>query len=467
MTESEKSNINSIEQDDLFLIEEDDGSLQSHDQKWKVLIVDDEEDVHNVTRLSLSNFTFENKRISFLSGYSAIEGAELVKRNPDIAVILLDVVMETDDAGLRMAEIIRHEIKNHKVRIILRTGHPGQAPEDNVILQYDINDYKMKTELTAKKLFNSLVTAIRSYRDLKMIEDSKIHLEQLVSAYERFVPHEFLSFLDKKSIVDVNLGDQTQREMTILFNDIRGFTTLSEQMTPRENFAFINSYLSRMSPEIRRHNGFIDKYIGDAIMALFPNSAEDAVKSAIHMLNNLNDYNAGRKRAGYQLIQIGIGIHSGLIMLGTVGGKDRMDGTVISDTVNVASRIENLTKTYNVSLLISQQSLATLPNSSTYATRIIDKVKVKGKNETIIVYEIYSGDDPESIILKNQTLSTFEEGFLNFNIKEFSTAIQLFDEVLRANPNDTVADIYRRRCEHFIQYGVPENWDGVTVMYVK
>jgi len=172
--------------------------------------------------------------------------------------------------------------------------------------------------------------------------------------------------------------------MTTMFADIRGFTTLSETMTPQENFKFINGYLTQMEPIIDKYNGFIDKYIGDAIMALFPTCADDAVQAAIAMLKKLVDYNQGRQRAGYQLINIGIGIHTGPLMLGTVGGQNRMDGTVISDAVNLASRVEGLTKIYGTPLLITEQTYSSLTDVSQYHIRVIDCVTVKGWHQTEI-----------------------------------------------------------------------------------
>ena len=164
--------------------------------------------------------------------------------------------------------------------------------------------------------------------------------------YTRFVPKEFIKNLGKADIADVKLGDNVEKDMSILFSDIRGFTTLSEQMTPVQNFNFINSYLNVMGPVIRSHRGFIDKYIGDAIMALFDKSADDAVMGAIAMLRQLGKYNEGRKRAGYSPIEIGIGINTGTLRIGTVGESGRMEGTVIGDAVNIASRTEGMTKIY-------------------------------------------------------------------------------------------------------------------------
>src|ERR687886_1812196 len=187
------------------------------------------------------------------------------------------------------------------------------------------------------------IVAFQDITERKKAEAERIRftneLFQLNKAYARFVPNQFLQFLEKSSIIDVELGDQVQLEMSVLFSDIRDFTTLSETMTPEDNFKFINSYLSRMEPVINENHGFIDKYIGDAIMALFSGEADHAVKAGIAMMHRLVEYNQYCARAGCAQIQIGIGINTGSLMLGTVGGPNRMDGTVISDAVNLASRV--------------------------------------------------------------------------------------------------------------------------------
>jgi len=269
---------------------------------------------------------------------------------------------------------------------------------------------------------------------------------ELTDAYGRFVPHQFLNLLGYESIIDVNLGDQVQEEMSVLFADIRDFTTLSETMTPQENFNFINAYLSRMEPAITSNNGFIDKYIGDAIMALFSDFADDAVKAGIAMLHILTNYNQDRQRVGYVPIQIGIGINSGSLMLGTVGGKSRMDSTVISDAVNLASRIEGLTKDYSVPLLISQQTLDRLRNPDDYAIRMVDKVQVKGKSQYVVVYEVFDADPPEIKSAKRANLPVYTEAMFLCDRKQFREAGKLFEECLRTNPSDQVARIYLKRC---------------------
>jgi len=157
------------------------GFLLSQDT-WKIMIVDDEVEVHSVTKLSLKRMMFEGKKFEFISAYSAAQAKELLKEHDDIAIVLLDVVMEEEDAGLKVAHYIRNELNNQLVRIVLRTGHPGQAPEERVIMDYDINDYREKTELTAQKMHTTIITALRSFRDLSIIDTNRKGLQKVIES---------------------------------------------------------------------------------------------------------------------------------------------------------------------------------------------------------------------------------------------------------------------------------------------
>ncbi len=169
--------------DQLLFAEESDAlSDQNRLPPWKIIIVDDEKDVHTITRMALDGFTFEGRELKFYSAYSGGEAEKLLFEQPDAAVVLLDVVMESDDSGLELVQYIRHTLKNQFIRIILRTGRPGQAPERKVIAEYDINDYKEKNELTAQRLFSSVITALRSYRDIRTIEKNRRGLEQIIAS---------------------------------------------------------------------------------------------------------------------------------------------------------------------------------------------------------------------------------------------------------------------------------------------
>ena len=165
-----------------FADEDEQAPVPTGENAWKVLIADDEQSVHDVTHLTLNKFEFEGHGLQFLSAYSGSEAKALIEQHPDTALILLDVVIESDDAGLEVARYIRRDLGNHQIRIVLRTGQPGQAPERHVILNYDINDYKEKTELTTKKLFTTVISALRSYRDLKVIERNREGLERIIDA---------------------------------------------------------------------------------------------------------------------------------------------------------------------------------------------------------------------------------------------------------------------------------------------
>ena len=241
-----------------------------------------------------------------------------------------------------------------------------------------------------------------------------------------------------------------------MFSDIRDFTPLSESLTPAENFEFINSYLSQMEPVISKHRGIIDKYIGDAIMALFAYGADDALNGAIAMLERLVTYNAGRLRAGYIPIQIGIGLNTGRVMIGTVGGTNRMDSTVIGDAVNLTARLEEATKTYHAPLIISQNTLYDLSNPSKYHIRFLDRIRVKGKLQPLSIYEVFDNDPAESRSSKVACLPLFDEAIAYYHLKDIPRALELLKKCVEIAPKDIPAQIYLERCHEFQSTG--QHW---------
>jgi signal transduction histidine kinase len=168
--------------EDLFQLVDDEPVTKSLSKAWTIAVIDDDSAVHEGTRFALYDYTHQGQGLRILSAFSAEEGRRLLQSEPDIAVVLLDVVMETENAGLELADYIRKELKNETVRIILRTGQPGQAPERRVIVDYDINDYKAKTELTADKLFTTLTSALRSYQQLQRLTETRRGLELIIDA---------------------------------------------------------------------------------------------------------------------------------------------------------------------------------------------------------------------------------------------------------------------------------------------
>ena len=280
-----------------------------------------------------------------------------------------------------------------------------------------------------------------------------LQLQQTERAFGRLIPHQLLALMGKNSVLDVKLGDQFELKLTVMSTDIRNFTALSENMTPQENFDFLNSYLARMTPIISSHRGIIDKYIGDSILALFTQTADDAVSGAIHMLENLEKYNSGRARAGYAPMQIGIGLNTGLAMIGTVGGNSRMDSTVIGDVVNLASRIEDATKTYYCPLLISQNTLYNLAAPGKYDIRFLDRIRVKGKAQPLSIYEVFDNNSIRVRDSKRSNKAKFEAAIAYYHLKEINRAIDLLTECVNASPKDIPARIYLTRCEQYLTTG--------------
>ncbi len=299
----------------------------------------------------------------------------------------------------------------------------------------------------------------------RRIKDYIDNISKLNETYFRFVPKQFLEILGKKEIAEIAHGDQIEKEMTVLFTDIRSFTEISESMTPKENFDFINMYLAYMEPVIGRNNGFIDKYIGDSIMALFPYDPQDAINASIEMRIKLAEFNQVITQFDKEPINSGIGIHTGSLMLGIVGGENRLDGTVISDAVNLASRLEGLTKIYGGSVIISEDTLTKLKEASNYEYRFLDVVKVKGKKKAVYIFEVLNGEPERCRELKKSTKYDFGRAADMYQNKEFDKALVLFKQVYDKNPSDLAAQFYIMRCKDIIKRGLPENWDGIERLH--
>ena len=417
----------------------------SNEKQFKVLIVDDEPINRQVliNNLSLYNYAI-TEASNGQEALTAMENGFI----PDL--ILLDLMMP-QMTGYEVCQKIRARFPTYELPIVMLTAK-NQVADIVEGFESGANDYLSKP--------------IQKQEMLARIK-THISLAKLTLAYSRFVPRNFLKFLEKESIIDVQIGDQVQQEMTVMFSDIRSFTTLSESMTPQENFNFINSYLSQVSPVIRQHKGFIDKYIGDAIMALFPESANDAVQAAIAMQKQVAIYNKQRQQEDELPVAIGIGLHTGNLMLGTIGESERMETTVIADAVNLASRLEGLTKLYGAGILISHNTLCCLEYSQEQCFRFLDRVMVKGKKSAVAVFEVYDGDPANIKQLKTQTQARFEVAVFLYYQQQFEEAQGIFQEILQINPQDKAAILYVKRCQKYQQYGVPEGWDGVTDLDFK
>ncbi len=318
-----------------------------------------------------------------------------------------------------------------------------------------------KKKGTFQKSDENLLSAFSSLAAIS-IENSLIYeqIKRTMKTFELFVPKKFLDRIGKKGLESIKAGNVQQENVSVLFSDIREFTNISEKLTPDENLAFLNSYLQEMSDCVSKYDGFIDKFIGDAVMAIFDTEpADSSVKSAIDMRYRLLEFNKRRKKNGEPPIEIGIGINTGLTIIGTIGSNDRIDSTVIGDSVNLASRLESLNKLYKTSILISSVTYSQLKRPDDYLIRRIDKAAVKGKEKAVEIFEVFDVNPDEQIELKLNYMGVFNEALELYRTKKWDDALNIFKELFHKNNSDYVLKVYVDRCTEYIK-NPPENWDG-------
>lgn len=307
------------------------------------------------------------------------------------------------------------------------------------------NDFNFK--LSSKKFGRLSFLADQFNLMLSRIQTSRNELINLNKSYSRFIPHQLLKQLTNQGVNSISLGDCCERKMTILFCDIRGFTSLSETMSPQKNFKFINHYLNQIAPVINNHNGIIDKYIGDGIMALFPTCADDALKAAIEMLKSLDKYNQHFVQNKLPAVKLGLGLHTGMTMLGTVGTVSRMDATVIADTVNVASRVEAMTKAFSTKILMTEETKAELKNLNHYKMRYIANCRVPGKSKPVTMYEVFNNDPLSMQQDKLNNQSTMIKAWKIYKSGDKETAIELYQKLIEKTPEDKTLFSLIERCQ--------------------
>lgn len=411
----------------------------------RVLIVDDETINLQVliNHLSTQNYTVTHAQ-------SGMEALELIDQGPQFDLVLLDVMMPRM-SGYEVCRILRERYAPHDLPVIMLTAKDQVS---DLLAGFDAgaNDY-----LTKPFSRDELLTRIRNH----------IQLTKTTQSFGRFVPLEYLKFLQRDSIVDIHLGDHISKNMTVMFSDLRAFTSLSESMTPQENFDFVNGYLEQISPPVREHHGFIVKYLGDGMMAVFPDHADDAILAGIEKVRRINEYNDSRKQKGFETIKIGIGLNTGHMMVGIVGEKSRMQGDALSDNVNLTSRVESLTRYYDVSLIITQSTYSQLQDPGRYCIRFLDKVRVKGKTQSLDLYEVFDADPPEQRELKIQCQGEYELALKQFYDRDFEAAQASLFGILKQNPRDKAAWHHLVQATHCLENGVSDTWTGVTEMQYK
>ena len=318
--------------------------------------------------------------------------------------------------------------------------------------------------LQASTAIESALLYEKNIREVREREEAILKIHEVT---KKFVPNEFISLLGKNVITDVKLGDLAEKIVTVLFTDIRDFTSLSEKMTPEENFRFVSSFNERLGPVIRKHNGFINQYLGDSIMAIFPGNPENALKAAIDMQKEVMKLNSERKRDGMEPIRAGIGMHTGPLIMGITGDEFRLDAATISDTVNTAARIESLTKYYKSPLLLSGETLNYIPEKNRYDLRFLGEVQLKGKDNVLTIVECINGYPPEVLEIKRKTLEPFRDALAHYHKQRFETALSLFQSILENDPEDYTTSYFIDKARKYSMHGVPENWTGAERMHSK
>ncbi|MBI5571203.1 MAG: response regulator [Desulfomonile tiedjei] len=449
--------------------------LQS-EKKPKVLIVDDTPENIQVLMGTLKD---QYAIVAAINGEKALRMA-VAEPRPDL--ILLDIMMPGMD-GFEVCSRLKSDPETRDIPVIFLSALDDTANKvkgfatgavDYISKPFQPEEVhvRVNTHLTMSRLKRSLAEKneeLRAYSEglEERVKQRTAELASLNNIYERFVPREFIDLLQKNSILEIHLGDQVSRNMTVMFADIRGWTTLLEKMTPKEAFSFINAYLRRVNPVIKDCNGFIDQYYGDGVMALFPGTSDDAVRAAVRMQEAVAEYNREREKDGFGPIGIGIGLHRADLMLGVIGSEDRMQGAVVADAVNLAARIEGLNKMYGSYVSLSDETLSAMKESDRYRHRFMDKVRVKGREDAVTVYEVFEGDPAGLAELKDQTKPEFESGIQLYYSKKFSEASVHFNQVLEKNPADLAARIYLKRCANYMVNGVPPDWTGVETLFEK
>jgi class 3 adenylate cyclase len=388
--------------------------------------------------------------------------------------MLLDIILSgqseivSDITSLQDAGIVSPSIKSiiysalkvkHRIMgvIILADSEPDK---------YTAGSLKLLTTL-ALQSSSAIESSLLYEKNIREAQEKEAAMRKIFDATGKFVPYQFLKSLGHELITDVKLGDQVEKIVTVLFTDIRNYTSLSELMTPEETFGFICLFNARMGPIIRKHNGFINQYLGDSIMAIFPVNSSDALNSAIEIQKEIHEFNKIRKEKEKPEIQIGVGMHTGPLIMGITGDHERMDACTISDTVNTASRVESLTKHFKASILLSEASLKQMENTNDFHLRNLGFVQLKGKLSSINVYECFSCNTQTELQKKLNSLSVFNDGVSFYLNKLFNNANDALKKVIEMDPEDRTAKFFYNHTRQIIESGVVKNKSGVVEMEEK
>ena len=334
-----------------------------------------------------------------------------------------------------------------------------------------------ETQRLNKDLEQALIEQQKAFEELK---ETKVLLAETEAAakytsiFEKFVPKEFIRRIAPEGLENLKFGMAESDFISIMFCDIRSFTNMSEKLSPQELVDFLNDYLKRMNIPISSYHGFVDKFIGDAIMALFslPGKsnaleANNTVKAAIEMQQQVDMFNKEKDNALHSPLRVGIGIHSGPVIIGTVGSEDRMDSTVAGDSVNLAARLEGLTKFYQSKIIVSNTTHEFLVSDNQLEFREIDLVRVKGKEHPVTIYEVCNSDPDHIREKKLKNLDKFAEGLKHYRDQKWSKALTKLKSCLKDCQDDGAVKVLIERCKLYQKTPPPKNWTGEQIFETK
>jgi adenylate cyclase len=462
----------------------------------RALVVDDSRTVRVRVRRLLEDTEDFNFEVS-----EAADGSEALKllektsidRLPDVILLDRNMPRVSGDACIR---ILKSDPVWKTIPVIFLTAQADKAEVVRGLSLLGCDDYLPKpfdagemlarvksltrlkmAEDEGRTLTRNLERALESQRKAYAeLKAAKIELAETQAAanmmrvFEKFVPKQFLQRIAKDGLENVKAGNVQANRITTLFSDLRSFTTISEGMTPQALFAFLNEYLAEMQRPIDQYGGFVDKFIGDAIMALFDQEgaaqAEAAVKAAIGMQQRLREWNGERLGSRKQPVASGIGIHSGVVMLGTLGSTTRIDSTVIGDAVNLASRLEGLTKYYGVRIVVSDDTWGLL-DQGIFESRRLDLVSVKGRDAPVTIREIYQDLRGEELDRHRRLAEVFAQALELYEHRHWLKAQQAFRACLDVVKEDAASIMFIERCAYYSVNPPSEDWDGSFVMKSK
>ncbi|MBF0461320.1 MAG: response regulator [Magnetococcales bacterium] len=454
--------------------------------KATILVVDDApENLEVLKNILMPEYTLKGA----INGPMALKIAQT--QSPDL--ILLDVMMPGMD-GYEVCRQLKQDERTREIPVIFVTAMTD-AQDEVKGFEWGAIDYITKPisppivrarvqaqwesvlahrqiQTLNQDLVQALVEqklAFATLHQTRVVLAETQAVAKMTKAFEKFVPKPFLERIAKGGLENIRPGTVELSPLTMMFSDIRSFTNLSEHMPPHDLFAFLNSYIRRMQIPIEQQHGFIDKFIGDAIMALFDGplaeQATHAVRAAIGMQEQLQEYNRERAAWGQEPIVIGIGLHSGPVMLGTLGNANRMDSTVIGDAASLAVRLEGLTKFYGCRIILSDEVFSLLAVGQ-FLCRPLDWVVLKGRRP-VLIHELFDADPEPEKARKKLLQDAYRSGFALFRARRWRESQAAFQECLRRDANDCMAQMYWERCSLFMEQPPADDWDGAFEMLQK